>query len=113
MTQNITPGRQPLDSSTKAMVRRLVGTYLRPYFRQLGIAFFFMLVAAGMTALFAKMFEPVLDGLLVARREDLVVPLALGIFSIFIVNGVATYIHTVLMNRIGQSVVVDVQRGLF
>lgn len=95
------------------MVRRLARTYLRPYLRQLLIAFIFMLVSASMTALFAKMFQPILDELLVAKKQALIVPLAGAVLVIFVVNGVATYIHTVLMNVVGQAVVADIQQDLF
>ncbi len=104
---------QHIDSSTMSMMKRLVRDYLRPYLRTLGWAVFFMVLSAAMTALFAKMIEPILDRVLVAQNSTLIVPMGLAVFCIFFVNGVAGYIQTVLMNKVGQNIVADIQRDLF
>lgn len=104
---------QHIDSSTLSMMKRLVRNYLRPYARTLVWALCFMILSAAMTALFAKMIEPILDRVLVAQNNDLVVPMGAAVFCIFLVNGIAGYLHTVLMNKIGQSIVADIQRDLF
>ena len=84
-----------------------------PYYKTLFVALFFMLIAAAMTAGFAKLIEPVLDNVLVAKKESLVIPMALAVAGVFILNGISTYIHTVLMNKIGLQIVSDIQRDLF
>ena len=113
MNKKIENKAQHIDSSTMSMVKRLVRNYLRPYTRTLIWALCFMVLSALMTALFAKMIEPILDKVLVAQNGSLVVPMGLAVFSIFLVNGVSGYIYTVLMNKIGQSIVADIQRDLF
>lgn len=100
------------------LVRILVRSYLRPYFGQLGLAFFFMAVAAAMTASFAGLLEPVLDSVLINvegndDRTRLIIPMGLAILATFVVNGIATYIHTLMTNHISQSIVADIQRELF
>lgn len=99
--------------STLSMLRRMIGDYLRPYARPVAVALLFMVLSAGLTAAFARLIQPVLDDLLVERRADLVVPMAMAVLGVFIAGGLATYVHTVLMSRIGQSVVADVQKDLF
>lgn len=86
---------------------------MRTYFRNIAIALLFMLVSAAMTAAFAKLIEPVLDEVLVNKRAGLIVPMATAVFVIFLLNGTSTYIHSVMMNTVGQSVVTDIQRDLF
>ncbi len=113
MVQNTDNAQPNSDYSTWAMVRRLARAYLRPYAGRLVVAFIFMFVASAMTATFAKLIEPVLDEVLVNRKAHLIVPMAAAVFIVFVVNGVSTYIHTVIMNIIGQSIVADVQRDLF
>ncbi len=95
------------------LVRRLVRNYLRPYFRMLGLALFFMLLASAMTALFAGLMEPVMDKVFVAGQKGLILPLGLSVFFCFIITGIATYLHTVIMNKIGQGIVSDIQKDLF
>ncbi|MCB9991791.1 MAG: ABC transporter ATP-binding protein [Rhodospirillales bacterium] len=95
------------------MVKRLAGKYLIPYMRQLGAALVFMVVASAMTAGFAWLIEPVFDKVLVEQRKSLIVPMAFAVFVCFLVRGLASYVHTLLMNRIGQCIVADIQRDLF
>lgn len=79
---------------------------------------FFMLVAAGATAAFAKMLQPILDKAMIGVQKDpstvnVIVPLGLAIMFSFIVRGVATYLHTTRMNRISQGIVADIQKDVF
>jgi subfamily B ATP-binding cassette protein MsbA len=98
---------------TLKLVKRLVGVYLRPYFRMLGAAMAFMLFGAAMTAGFAALMEPVMDKVLVGKNASLILPFGLAIALCFVFSGLATYAHTVLMNKLGQSIVSDIQRDLF
>lgn len=101
------------DLSTWSMIKRLAGTYLMPYRARVALALFFMAISAAMIASFAKLIEPVLDNVLVEGREDLIVPMAFAVFIVFVINGISTYLHTVLLNLVGQSIVADIQRDLF
>jgi len=106
MTQDIT-------RDSWALARRLVSTYLRPYLGTLGWAIFFMVVGSAMTASFAFLMEPVMDKVLVGGKTGWILPLGFAVLLCFSGNGIATYIHTVLMNKIGQHIVADIQRDLF
>ncbi len=101
------------EKSTSALVKRLVSTYLKPYFRQLMVAVFFMAIAAAMTAAIAKLMQPVLDDVLFAKNTGLIVPVAIAAFLTFLVRGVSTYFHTIIMGKISHSIIADVQRDLF
>ncbi len=100
-------------SSSFNLIKRLVVHYLFPYRIQVFVAVFFMALAAGMTALVALLMQPVLDDVLYGKRVDMIIPVALGISATFAVRGIATYIHTVSMNRVGNNIVADIQRHLF
>ena len=101
------------DTSTWSIVRRLSGKYLRPYRRRLCAALFFMALSAVMTGAFAKLIEPVLDEVLVAGNHTLILPMAVAVFVVFVLNGLFTYIHTILLSTMGQAVVADIQKDLF
>ncbi len=102
-----------LQSSTLQMFRRMTADYLKPYKVDLAWAIFFMLVAAASTAGFAQLIEPVLDDVLYGDDQRLVLPIASAFFGVFFLRGIATYIHVILMNKIGQSIVADIQNDLF
>ena len=95
------------------MVRRLAKAYLRPYAGNLAAGMAFMVLASSMTALFAWLMQPVFDYVLVEKRGSLIIPMALAVFACFLVRGLATYVQTLVMNKIGQCIVADVQRDLF
>lgn len=91
---------------------------MTPYLGQLGVATFFMLIAAAATAAFAQLLQPVLDKAMIGVHDDpstvyKVVPIALLILGSFVVRGLATYVHTIKMNKISQSVIADIQRDVF
>lgn len=100
-------------STTSALIRRVMRTYLSPYLGQLCVSLAFMLFAAAMTALFAGLLQPVLDDVLVKGKTELIFPIAGGICLCFVLRGISTYLHTILMNKIGQRIVADIQKDLF
>lgn len=109
---------KPKTKSSFSLMKPLVKKYMKPYTGQLGIALFFMLVAAGATAVFAKLLQPVLDKAMIGVQNNpdtvnVIIPLGAFIFLSFAVRGLATYIHTLKMNKISQSIVADIQNDVF
>ena len=98
---------------TSRLLKRLFFDYIQSYFPQLFIAIFFMLIAAACTAGLAWLMQPVLDDVLYGGREDLVWPIAGALAGIFILRGITTYIHIILMSQIGERIIGDLQRDLF
>ena len=95
------------------LVKRLAKDYVFPYWFKIGVAVSFMIASALMTAALAALMQPILDDVLYGQKEELIIPVAMAICAVFAVRGIATYIHTVMMNRIGNSIVADVQKHLF
>ncbi|OIN85395.1 MAG: ABC transporter permease [Alphaproteobacteria bacterium CG1_02_46_17] len=109
---------KPVKHTTFSLLVPLVKKYLSPYSGQLSIAVFFMLVAAAATAGFAKLLQPVLDKAMIGVQNNpetisVILPLGGMIFASFVVRGIATYIHTIKMNKISQSIVADIQQDVF
>ncbi|MBI1300457.1 MAG: ATP-binding cassette domain-containing protein [Alphaproteobacteria bacterium] len=100
-------------NKTQNLVKRLVRGYLANYFGQLAIAVFFMAFAGAMTALIAALMQPILDDVLAGGKEELIIPVSIGIALTFTARGITTYVHTLMMNRIGHSIVADIQKQLF
>lgn len=72
-----------------------------------------MLVAAAMTGAMAKLMEPVIDKVFGGQDQSMLWPVAVAVMAVFTLRGLATYGHTVLMNRLGLHVISDVQRDMF
>ncbi len=100
------------------ILARLLKTYTRPYAGQIAVAMLFMLMAAGATASFAKLLQPVLDKAMIGVQENpetvhVIIPLGALILVSFMVRGFATYLQTTKMNKISQSIVADIQKDVF
>ncbi len=95
------------------LIKRLAGGYLQPHARPLAVALAFMTLAAATTGAMAKLMEPVMDVVFQERDRSLVLPIALAVFAAFAVRGCADYVHSVMMNHVGQSVVARLQNQLF
>jgi len=112
MTQSDTP--QPISSpSSMSMVKRLFREYIRHHIGLLLLALVFMIIAAAMTAAFAGIIEPIIDQVLVAGETSRIWALGFAIFLIFFIRGIAGYLDTILMNKMGQLIVARIQNDMF
>jgi subfamily B ATP-binding cassette protein MsbA len=91
----------------------LARDFMRPHVRRVLFAFLLMGLAAGSTAGRAWLMEPVLDRIFVAREGSLLLLIAGGALGLALVKGLADYAEAVLMTRVGQRVIADVQIALF
>ena len=86
---------------------------MRPYVGLLGVALIFMILNAGTTAFIAKLMQPILDDIFEGHKHQLIIPIALMILGTFVMRGIATYGHTVILNKVGQSMIGDMQKEMF
>jgi len=96
-----------------ALVARLARDFMRPHVRRIVLAFVLMGLAAGSTAGRAWLMQPVLDRIFVAREGSLLLLIASGALALALVKGLADYGQAVLITRVGQRVIADVQIALF
>jgi subfamily B ATP-binding cassette protein MsbA len=96
-----------------ALVARLARDFIRPHVRRIALAFVLMGLAAGSTAGRAWLMQPVLDRIFVAREGSLLLLIAGAALVLAVVKGLADYGEAVLMTRVGQRVIADVQIALF
>ncbi|MBV9203680.1 MAG: ATP-binding cassette domain-containing protein [Alphaproteobacteria bacterium] len=100
-------------SRSAALVWRLAGDFMRPHLPRVVLAFLLMGLAAASTAGRAWLMQPVLDRIFVAREGSLLLLIAGGAFALALIKGLADYGEAVLMTRVGQRVIADVQIALF
>ena len=109
----IDPAIVGVGGRSAALVWRLARDFMRPHVRRILFAFLLMGLAAGSTAGRAWLMEPVLDRIFVAREGSLLLLIAGGALALALVKGLADYGDAVLMTRVGQRVIADVQLALF
>jgi ATP-binding cassette, subfamily B, bacterial MsbA len=109
----IDPAIVGMGGRSAALVWRLARDFMRPHVRRVLFAFLLMGLAAASTAGRAWLMEPVLDRIFVAREGSLLLLIAGGALALALVKGLADYGEAVLMTRVGQRVIADVQIALF
>jgi subfamily B ATP-binding cassette protein MsbA len=109
----IDPAIVGMGARSAALVWRLARDFMRPHLRRILFAFLLMGLAAASTAGRAWLMEPVLDRIFVAREGSLLLLIAGGALALALVKGLADYGEAVLMTRVGQRVIADVQVALF
>jgi subfamily B ATP-binding cassette protein MsbA len=109
----IDPAIVGMGGRSAALVWRLARDFMRPHVRRILFAFLLMGLAAASTAGRAWLMEPVLDRIFVAREGSLLLLIAGGALALALVKGLADYGEAVLMTRVGQRVIADVQIALF
>ena len=88
-------------------------TYLNPYRFRLGAAFLCALLVAGLSAAYAWLVRPVLDGLFISKDESLLLVLPIAILAVAVLKGVFNYGQNYLMNFVGNQVIGDIREQLF
>ncbi|MEO0819326.1 MAG: ABC transporter ATP-binding protein [Pseudomonadota bacterium] len=83
------------------------------HWRGYAVALTLMAVIAAMTGLTAWIMKDVINEIFVNRNADLVGPIAGAVALIFAAKGAATYFSSVILGRIGNAIVADVQTRLF
>ncbi len=99
--------------SAFALIRRLVSEYGLVHWKKYLIAFTFMAITAGATALTAWMMGTVINEAYVNRSFPGIVTLGIATIALFAVKGASTYGQAVMLSRIGNRIIAENQRRLF
>src|SRR5580704_3739380 len=100
-------------TSTSTLVRRLVRDFIRHHTGKIVLAFGCMGVGAASTAARAWLMQPTLDKIFVGHDRSLLLLIASAALVLAVTKGLADYGEAVLMSRVGQRVIADVQNALY
>jgi subfamily B ATP-binding cassette protein MsbA len=95
------------------LIRRLLTEQALRQWKRYAIAFSLMAVAAAATALGAYLIGDVINAAYVDKNFPGIVVLALATAVIFMIKGLATYSHAVMLSRIANGIIAHNQRRLF
>jgi subfamily B ATP-binding cassette protein MsbA len=101
------------DKTTLHLIRRLWREHIKPYRLYVGGGIICMAIAAGTTAMLAKMLQPLFDDVFVGRNEEMLLSVAFLVLGIFILKGLSSFGEAVSMIFVGQRIIADVQKRLF
>jgi subfamily B ATP-binding cassette protein MsbA len=103
----------PDSASSRALVGRLLRSFIRPHLRRLLLAALCMALVAGATAANAWLMQPVLDDVFLRRDATMLYLVPAAVLAIALVKGAASYGNAVLMNDVGQGIISAVQLRMF
>ncbi len=103
----------PDSNTSRAQARGLLRAYLTPHWKGLTVCFFLAVVVAGLTTIFMGQLQHAIDQLLVRKARGAILIYPLIIAGIGLGRAVALAIQVRLINRIGHTVVGEVQLDLF
>lgn len=110
---NLAMLRRSKPQSSWALVKRLFSGYLHQHVSGFIWATFFMALTASMTGAAAHIIQPITDQLGKPHSPQYMMELGGAVLAIFFLRGLGTYFHTIIMNRIGQRIVTDVQQQMY
>src|SRR5262245_27243108 len=96
-----------------AMIRRLLIRDAYQYRWRYITAFAMMAGAAACTAACAYLLGTVINQAYVHRDLNALILIGIGAFGVFLLKGLLTYGHSVMMMQIGNRIVADNQRRMF
>ena len=104
-------GKSAYDAPT--LLKRLFMEQALVHWRMYAVALVFMAISAGATALSAYVLGDVINQAYINRNMTAITWLSLGIVVLFAIKGGATYVHQVLLSRIGIGIVATNQRRMY
>jgi subfamily B ATP-binding cassette protein MsbA len=87
--------------------------HVRPHIGTILIGVVAMTLAAAATAVNAWLMEPVLDDIFVRRDQTLLLLIPLAVVITALIKGGGTYVQALLMTKVGQRIIADLQTRLF
>jgi len=105
--------RLAAQSPVLAVLVRMLRENARAYAPRYAVAFLFMFIFAGATALSAWMMRDVINHIFVERNPAALVWIPAAILAIFTVKGVASYLQEVALARVGNRFVSETQKRMF
>lgn len=101
------------EHGTKILLKRILKIYLKPHLGKIIFAFLCMAVAALTTGAMPLLMENIINDVFIAKEQEMLKWVGIGVLVTFFLRGIASYGHTVTMNAIGQGVVAEIQSDLF
>lgn len=91
----------------------MVGKFLVPYWRQLLIVFLLLLAVSGMTLLMPYLIQQAVDGPISSGELERLIPYGVLYLILVLVVFVFRFVHTYMLQTVGQSALVDLRQTLF
>lgn len=107
------PEKPLLPDESNAIVKRVLSENWSLYKKQYFIAFIFLGSVAASTAFVAYIVKNITNDVFVKQDLDAAFYIAIAIFAVFTIRGLATYGYLTVLGKIGNNIVARYQRRIF
>ncbi len=108
-----TPKKPLANEENNAIVKRVLSENWKLYRKQYFIAFLFLGAVAASTAFVAYIVKNITNDVFVKQELDAAFYIAIAIFLVFTIRGLATYGYMTVLGQIGNNIVARYQRRIF
>lgn len=91
---------------------RMLG-YLRPYWKQMVVAFIALIVSSALSLVFPAVIQRVVDSVLVTNDVHLLDGITVLLLVVFVVRSISSFFETYFVNWVGEKMVVDLRLELY
>ncbi len=88
-------------------------SYLRPYWKQMVVAFLALVVSSALSLVFPAVIQRVVDSVLVAEDIQMLDGITILLLIVFIVRSISSFFETYFVNWVGEKMVVDLRLELY
>jgi subfamily B ATP-binding cassette protein MsbA len=92
---------------------RRMFSYLRPYWRQMVIAFLALVVSSALSLVFPAIIQQVVDSVLVNQNMQLLDQITIVLLIVFIIRSISSFFESYFVNYVGEKVVLDLRLELY
>lgn len=110
------PASKPSDSGETPDVPlnwRRMFRYLKPYWRQMVVAFLALVVSSALSLVFPAVIQQVVDSVLINQNMELLDQITIVLLVVFIVRSISSFFETYFVNYVGERVVLDLRLELY
>jgi subfamily B ATP-binding cassette protein MsbA len=101
-----------MNTTSRQLYVRLL-SYLKPYWKRVGLAMLAMLTIAGLEPMLPALMQPLVDESLIAKNAEAMLWVPLALLGVFVLKGLAEYAATVLSQGVAQLVIADLRQAMF
>jgi subfamily B ATP-binding cassette protein MsbA len=99
--------------STQKLLKRMLFIYVKPYYKNIIISIFFMIISALCSVNIVKLVQPMIDQIFLEHNEHMLYFIALFTLITFAIKGVCEYFQFYIIKFVAQNILLDMQMQMY
>ena len=102
-----------VSSSGSILLKRLINSFVKPYYRELSFAVMAMIIVALSNSFHVLLVKPALDKIFVKLDKEMLLIIPIAMVVVGLIKALATFFQNYYMKFVGQRIVTDIQAKLY